>query len=337
MAIQDLTKIYEGTDLSGATSGVVYLPVVRAGTLSKIDVLTDAAASGNAVFELTRNGAAINNIAQNAPLQITIPAGSKIGSASGLTLALAVGDEIVLNLVSGGVSAPVTLNLAVDDGIGGGGYLLPDSPPPNPNSMDDEFDAATLDSKWTILNGTGTNSVVTVSSGAALLKVDATASTSAGIGIVQSLPATGDWTFRCKLAATFNARQYMRFGYGIRNSVTGKMRSLGFSCNNNHSGILDMIFSDLDAPNFPTSGTSSNSPPLFSSYPSIAQPVYFEIKKSGTNTFFAVSIDGRGFYNLGSFNASDTFGSNLPNQIGIFIETDYIRSAMSCDWFRRIS
>lgn len=111
----DLTKIYDGADLSGATNGVVYLPVLRAAILKGVDVLTDAAQTGDAVFSLTLNGAV------QAGAGVTILSGAKIGSIAGLNIVLAKGDEIVLNLASGNVSAPITLNLDVDDGQSSGG------------------------------------------------------------------------------------------------------------------------------------------------------------------------------------------------------------------------
>jgi hypothetical protein len=77
-----------------------------------VDVLTDAAVSGaNAVFSLSKNGVNVPAAA------VTINVASKIGSVTGLDVALVKGDEIVLNLASGAVSSPVTLNLVIDDGI----------------------------------------------------------------------------------------------------------------------------------------------------------------------------------------------------------------------------
>lgn len=113
--IQNLTKLYEGGDLSGAISNVIYLPVTFACTLSAVDVLTDAAQTGDAVFEVRLNGAVITGLDA-----LTIPDGQKIGTVSGLSISLIKGDEIILNLLSGSVSSPVTLNLTVDDGISGG-------------------------------------------------------------------------------------------------------------------------------------------------------------------------------------------------------------------------
>lgn len=106
----DLTKIYEGADLSGATNGVVYLPILRSGTLEAADVFAGAASAGAAVFEVRKNNVVVPGLGA-----LTIPNGAKIGSVTGLSIALLKGDEIVLNLVSGSVSAPITLNLIVNE------------------------------------------------------------------------------------------------------------------------------------------------------------------------------------------------------------------------------
>ena len=108
--IQNLTKLYEGANLSGAIPNVIYIPILFDCDLKGVDVLTDAAVSGaNAVFSLSKNGV----IVPAAAAQINV--GSKIDSVTGLDLVLFKGDEIVLNLASGAISSPVTLNLRVDD------------------------------------------------------------------------------------------------------------------------------------------------------------------------------------------------------------------------------
>ena len=148
--IENLTKIYDGADLTGANPNVIYLPILADSTLKGIDILTDEATTGDAVFALKKNGAAI--IGASA---ITISSGNKIGSISGLTIAIVKGDEITLDMLSGSVSIPLTLNLVVDDGAasgggGGGGYYSPsDVPPTTAHAKSDEFDGTSLDAKWT--------------------------------------------------------------------------------------------------------------------------------------------------------------------------------------------
>lgn len=105
--IQLLAKLYEGGNLSGATTNVIYVPIIDSRTLTAIKVKTDEnVISANAVFELRLNGVVISGAEA-----VTISVGNKIGTVSGLSVALAEGDELVLNLLSGGVSAPVSLFL----------------------------------------------------------------------------------------------------------------------------------------------------------------------------------------------------------------------------------
>lgn len=106
MAKQDLTRVYTGADLAGATNGVIYLPIVRDATLEKVSFRSDAAQSGAAVFEVRKNNVVIVGLSV-----LTITNGAKVGSITGLNVALVDGDEITLNLLSGNVSAPVTFNL----------------------------------------------------------------------------------------------------------------------------------------------------------------------------------------------------------------------------------
>lgn len=114
--IQDLTKLYEGADLEGETEGVIYLPILLDCNLQGVDVKTDeGVADDDAVFALFKNGVEMSGIVP------TVVVGTKIDSITGLDIDLVKGDEIVLNLVSGNISAPVTLNLVVDDGVEVGG------------------------------------------------------------------------------------------------------------------------------------------------------------------------------------------------------------------------
>ncbi len=104
---QNLTKLYEGANASGATPNLIYVPILDARTLTQIKVKTDENVSGaDAVFELKLNGAVITGAEA-----ITITSGTKIGTVGSLSIALVEGDELVLNLLSGSVSSPVTLNL----------------------------------------------------------------------------------------------------------------------------------------------------------------------------------------------------------------------------------
>jgi len=120
---ENLTKIYEGADLSGAVNKVIYLPILNGATLTGLDVLTDEAVSGDVSFSLSLNGTELGgeDLALDEADEIVIADGTKIVSLTGLEIELVKGDEITLNLLSGAVSSPLTLNLATDDGQSSGG------------------------------------------------------------------------------------------------------------------------------------------------------------------------------------------------------------------------
>lgn len=105
---QILIKLYEGEDLTVAVDGVIYVPVLDARTLTGVKVKTDENVTGvDAVFRLRLNGVEVSGADA-----ITIDTGQKIGSVSGLSEPLVEGDELLLDLLSGSVSAPLTLYLS---------------------------------------------------------------------------------------------------------------------------------------------------------------------------------------------------------------------------------
>ena len=111
MAIENLTLQYTKADLSGAAADVMLLPIIKPGTITALDILTDANVAGDVVFALYKNGVLQSSAAA------TVATGNKIVSVTGLSIAVVKGDEIVLRRSSGAISSPVTLNLVVDDGI----------------------------------------------------------------------------------------------------------------------------------------------------------------------------------------------------------------------------
>ena len=157
----DLTTIYEGANLAGAQAGVSFIPIVRPGVLNAVEVRhkRGTVQSGAAVFNVFLNGAEIPGAG------VTIANGAESGDAGGLTVNLIDGDEIVLNLVSGNVAAPITLNLTVDDGETGGAALPPGDLSAETNRVEkvqgyaivlpsvddiiqDDFNDGTIDAIW---------------------------------------------------------------------------------------------------------------------------------------------------------------------------------------------
>ncbi len=170
MSLQTISFQYNGADLTGAANFPVFIDVPFAGTLKALDIKTDLAVSGDVVFELYINGI----LAPSA--NATITTGNKTASISGLNITLTKFDEITLKRVSGSVSAPLTLNLTVDDGISGGTALPAGDLNAATNTVEkvqntafqklpstvflvDNFNAPSIDfTKWQILTSAGSYS-----------------------------------------------------------------------------------------------------------------------------------------------------------------------------------
>jgi hypothetical protein len=108
--IQNLTKLFEGEPLSGVNSGVVYVPILFDCTLIGIDILTDQNVTGDVVFSVAKNSILVEGST------LTVSNGTRIESSGVLDVDLVKGDEVVLNMLSGSLNSPITLNLVVDDG-----------------------------------------------------------------------------------------------------------------------------------------------------------------------------------------------------------------------------
>lgn len=122
MAIDKLTRIYTSPgDLQNPSAGVLYFPILSPGELTEIKIKAFAHTPEHnaASFRLNKNGVEV--------AALTLAAGDLLEGLTGLAVALAPGDEITLDFVSGRVSTPLTLELAIDDGEAetGGGVELP--------------------------------------------------------------------------------------------------------------------------------------------------------------------------------------------------------------------
>lgn len=119
MAINSFEKLYEGDDLEGATLDVMYLRS-PGGTLKNIYVYAGGNVIGaDAVFNLTKNGAALWSGAD----RLQIPEDSASGAKTDLSVETTRGDIFFLDLEEcgeGGISSPLTLILEFDDGTTGG-------------------------------------------------------------------------------------------------------------------------------------------------------------------------------------------------------------------------
>ncbi len=292
MAKQDLTRIYSGADLSGATTGVIYLPVVRASTLENASVRSDAAQTGAAVFEVRKNGVIISGLSA-----LTIAAGAKIGTVAGLSIALVDGDEITLNLVSGAVSAPVTLNLGVDDGIAAGGAAG--------GALDGYYNLVSpgeiADYTWL-----SQDTATAVKRGKAIVLRDVGAASFACRGLLRPLiaaPFTITMGFNC-FAVDLNAG----LGLVLQNSASGKLQTFRYIW----VGGTTVYLTNWDSPTSFSANIGQNSTPELTKAKEI---LWLRITDNGTLRKFWVSSDGDNWREVLSTGSTDFV---VPNKAGFF-------------------
>lgn len=302
--LQDLTTIYDGDDLSGATAGVIYLPILRDSTLQGVDALTDAEQTGDAVFEVRRNGVVMTGLDD-----LTIADGDKIGTISGLNVDLTKGDEIVLNLVSGSVSAPLTLNLTVDDGqAGGGGSGIFDSlvAVNNPGALAD-FDAvndgdliAAGDGACIVLNSPGNSADVTANIKA----------------LVKDLPAA-PWTVTLGYTGAMigTSPTYAGLGLMLYDSATQKVQVFQhlYLYNDN---IFITNYDD------PVTYNGDQISPVGTLFFAKSNLLYFlRLENDETNLILSESKDGKTWHVIASFAAGSFLSAD---KAGFFINERYI-------------
>lgn len=314
--LHDLTKLYEGEDLAVSKTGVLYLPIVRAGTLKEISISTIEAQVGDAIFTVLHNG--------NEIQELTILDGETVARILGLDAALADGDEFILNLNSGDVFAPVTLNLVVDDGQtggSGGGSDTPDTTPETPTTYDDEFTGEELDEKWTTNNAP----VIVFENG--VLRLTETVNNTAEMrSILQDISGlSGGWKFRAKCALLGSFTGNYAAGLIARETASGKFFT--FNMNRATNTIQLGGFDGANNGSFTQTGVIVPTAQM-----------YLEIEYAAPHLIYKYSFDGKAFYALGSFDVDSFFTTSGVGFVGLFIwgfgQAGHAVGAF--EWFRKV-
>jgi len=194
--------------------------------------------------------------------------------------------------------------------------------------MDDEFEAASLNPKWTQQNSP---SSITFADGCLQL-VDASNSPN-DIGALEQAIA-GPFKIRAKVTQACGAIDN-RGGIYVRNSGTGNMYAFGvhFSTGATFYVNRQTNFSGAGVLN-QFSGTTG----LAGQYQTGRPWHYYEIEYDGTTLFFRLSHSGTdgSYQTVFSVAAASFLGT--PNAVGVFSDRGTATvTPMVCDWFRRIS
>lgn len=256
-------------------------------------------------------------------------------------LELSAAGGIVVNNATGGDQGVGTINaggfyvngVMVGGGGGGGANVTPDTHPTSPNAMDDEFEAPTLDPKWTTTNLGLTGASVVLVAGSMFLTGDTTGTPSNMQTVLQVLP-TGNSTFRAKMVfhSPSNASGPV---LALHLQDSGSGQCLGFGSFN--TGTPSFILASGTASGA-WSGVVFTAPVVIATsgdVNTIGCEIYIELAiVSGVATYRA-SRDGIKFIDMGSVTIS-TYITNV-NRIGFSVRaaSGTNPSSMTSDWFRR--
>ena len=217
-------------------------------------------------------------------------------------------------------------------GSGGGGGSLPawitdnpDNPPTSPDSMDDEFEGSSLDSKWTTQNMQ--TAVHTVAHGLINIASPSTGTSHRAIGVIEQPLPSGTWKFRCKVFRNYPYLNYPTFCFGVRDGDTNKTRYLGW-IDHTTNGVITDFFSPAGWDGY--SGENAKGMNIYT------REAYFEIEHTADNVIhYRTSSDGWNYVEL--YSVTDASYTTNPQFIGIGVYAYTAVVSISLDWFRRIA
>jgi len=200
----------------------------------------------------------------------------------------------------------------------------PDNPPTSPDAMDDEFDGASLDAKWTQINYVDETTEAIVHSRYFL--TDAARSDPQICGIEQAI--SGNFIVRAKFEIESPTSDYNGVGIGMKNSANGRYEWLGIIHYSSYGYLSPTRFYLSDA----TTYEGEESIDAWA----IRSAFYLEIENDGTNLYSRISTSGHNFFLMQTIAIADYLGA-APTDIGIFMYREDAALAISCDWFRRMA
>lgn len=361
-------KIAENVILSRATLGVMYFRIPKTGTLKVVTLYRSQTGGigGTWYFNVKQNGAGL----WTGSNRLTFSLGVESAQKTGLSVAVTEGDIIQLDLEqvgSGSITGHLvlTLDILADDaqsipaggttgqvltktsdndydtewaaggGGGGGGSVelfSPDCPYTTPGSYDDEFNAGTLDAKWTSFLTGGDAPTFDHTSIPNHIGIKGT-SDGKLCGITQSITPSGDFVIGCKVQAPAALDTYKRPRGGIIIHDASGVLVFGFVRNANARYLS--LYKTNDITLF-WAATKVNDLDIWagSDY-LLSTHVYLRIKytHSTKSCDFEYSFNG---VNWNDFYVNNTYGSGAATKIGVAVDKINSTSNTICyfDWFR---
>lgn len=216
----------------------------------------------------------------------------------------------------------IAVSTAAVDVEGGGGapgtssFVIADTIPGSPNAQDDEFNAGSLDGKWTWLNQG--SSAIAFSDPTGWATITPQTSTS-WRGIVQSVPV-GNWTMTARLSAGFGHIQDGYAGIWLHGGTdgTGDVWCIG---KDGAPGTVATRCETIVSYSF--TGTRSNNNTTWG-----VNVAYLRMTWDGTNIQCWISLDGIRYQRFTAFAPGYT-----PTKFGIATKSNSGFES-SFDWFR---
>ena len=202
----------------------------------------------------------------------------------------------------------------------------PDSPPPSPHAMDDEFNGTVLDPKWSPFNTTGTSIDLTSFPSHVIFTAPAFNGDKLRM-IQQSIPA-GAFTMTAKVAIARRGINYSAVGLFIRDSATNRVVTMYWDFN---ATVFTMGGTGVNLEYF-TSHTVYNS--RLGGTEFAGNHVYLRWVDDGVNFNWYLSADGRGWCHV--ISAGRTAWLANPNKVGLSwaVNNPNFDIQASVDWFR---
>lgn len=219
--------------------------------------------------------------------------------------------------------------------------ISPDTHPALANIINDEFEGAALDSKWTFTNQGAASA--TLSNG--WLQLTAPAGSTQNNRIITQPAPQAPWTIRCKIQLGTDIASIdvnpVNMGFSIWNSLSSKGLDFGFD-KQPTSPTRRLSIYELTSPTVYLGSVATLALGDTGVTPFIpfawGGPIYLEIRNDGTNLFFSWSLSGAEKTYRQIFTQTLAAFIVSVNFVGLYCDAENNNAAsLMCDWFRQIA